>query len=249
MSVSMQQKKWWFIVVTYENNDESYSGRNDLIFESDVWKRRQKIMYINYQYDKDFTSATSKMKRIKQIKNTKKWSKLYIYFKYYLSIRNKYSTKNYHQKKFNELLLKLRPNYYKVGIVFATYQRMRAKWTSWAGTSHIGIYLNAHWDTWIIQPVIFLIGYGNYTQRHIFIKHPQPWKLALKEEMELMQKLWTTKDQILLERIKEDIMTGLSLAITEPHQRFHINTDYTKYGLGAVLLQAYGSVEARNIEG
>ena len=32
-----------------------------------------------------------------------------------------------------ELLLNLRLNSYKVGIVFATYHRMRAKWTCWDG--------------------------------------------------------------------------------------------------------------------
>ena len=36
---------------------------------------------------------------------------------------------------FKELPLELRPNSYKVGIIFAKYQRMRAKWKYWAVTS------------------------------------------------------------------------------------------------------------------
>ena len=38
-------------------------------------------------------------------------------------------------KYFNDILFELRLNYYKVGIVFDTYQRMIAKWTSWSGTT------------------------------------------------------------------------------------------------------------------
>ena len=40
-----------------------------------------------------------------------------------------------HNTYFEELLLELRLNPSKVGIIFATYQKMRAKWTSWSGTS------------------------------------------------------------------------------------------------------------------
>ena len=40
-----------------------------------------------------------------------------------------------HNTYFEGILLELRINSYKVGINFATYRRMIAKWTSWAGTS------------------------------------------------------------------------------------------------------------------
>ena len=40
-----------------------------------------------------------------------------------------------HNTYFKELLLELRLNYYKVGIIFYMYQIMREKWKSWAGTS------------------------------------------------------------------------------------------------------------------
>ena len=36
----------------------------------------------------------------------------------------------------DKLLLKQRPNSYKVGVVFATYKITRAKETSWAGPRH-----------------------------------------------------------------------------------------------------------------
>ena len=40
-----------------------------------------------------------------------------------------------HRTYFEEILLELRINSYKVGIIFAVYRRMRSKWTYWAGTS------------------------------------------------------------------------------------------------------------------
>ena len=50
---------------------------------------------------------------------------------------------------------------------------------------------------------------------------------------------------MLLEKIKEDILKGPMLVISDPYQRFYIKTDCPKYGIGEVLLQAYDSGEAK----
>ena len=44
------------------------------------------------------------------------------------------------------------------------------------------------------------------------------------------------------------ILPGPTLAIPDPPQKFYINTDWFKYGMGEVLLQADYSVEAGNQE-
>ena len=43
---------------------------------------------------------------------------------------------------------------------------------------------------------------------------------------------------MLLERLKGDIWEGPTLARTDPSQRFYIDTDWSKDGIGSVLLQA-----------
>ena len=50
---------------------------------------------------------------------------------------------------------------------------------------------------------------------------------------------------MLLERLNKDILLGPTLAKPDPSRRFYINTDWYKYGMGAVLLQTDVSEEAR----
>ena len=50
-----------------------------------------------------------------------------------MSLCNKCFTKKSPPKQLNETLIELGLNYYKVGIIFDTHQRMRAKWTPWDG--------------------------------------------------------------------------------------------------------------------
>ena len=64
--------------------------------------------------------------------------------------------------------------------------------------------------------------------------------------MELSMKLWIAEDQRLLERLKEDIVSGPTLKIPKSHQRFYINAYWSKGGMGAVLLQAKYSLEVIN---
>ena len=74
------------------------------------------------------------------------------------------------------------------------------------------------------------------TRRYIFSKQIQPGTLSKNEEIELMQNIWTPEDQSLLERLKKDIMAGPTLVRTDSSQRLYINRDWSKYGVGAVLL-------------
>ena len=60
-----------------------------------------------------------------------------------------------------------------------------------------------------------------------------------------MKKPWNTEYKRLLERLKADILSGPTLAILDPSGRFYINRDWSKYGMGAVLLQVYVLEEAR----
>ena len=69
-----------------------------------------------------------------------------------------------------------------------------------------------------------------------------------KDKMELMQNLWNTEDNILLERLNKDILSVPTLAIPDPSRRFYIKIDCSKDGMGAVLLQADVSEEARKSE-
>ena len=55
--------------------------------------------------------------------------------------------------------------------------------------------------------------------------------------MELMYNLCEQKYQRLLERLNEDIMAESMLERREPSQRFYINTDWSKYRMGVVLLK------------
>ena len=66
--------------------------------------------------------------------------------------------------------------------------------------------------------------------------------------MELMQNLWNIEDQMLLERLKKDILSGPTLARPYPSRRFYIKSDCSKDLMGVLLLQADVSVEERKSE-
>ena len=59
-------------------------------------------------------------------------------------------------------------------------------------------------------------------RRYTSSKNPHPGKISHKEEIELMQNLWTPGDQRLLERINKDIVSEPTLDIPDPYQRFYI---------------------------
>ena len=84
--------------------------------------------------------------------------------------------------------------------------------------------------------------------RYILLNKLQPGTLSQKEYMELMHNLWNIEDQRLLEWLKKDVLSGTNLSRPDPSIRLYINTDWSKDGMGAVLLQSYVSTEARNLE-
>ena len=53
-----------------------------------------------------------------------------------------------------------------------------------------------------------------------------------------MKNLWNLVDQRLLERLNTDILEGPTLARPDPSRRLYIKTDWSKDGMGAVLLKA-----------
>ena len=63
-----------------------------------------------------------------------------------------------------------------------------------------------------------------------------------------MQNLWNVEDQRLLEQLNKEILSGTTLAIPDTFKRFHIKTYWSRDGMGAVLLQAYISAQAKKSE-
>ena len=53
---------------------------------------------------------------------------------------------------------------------------------------------------------------------------------------------------MLFDILKEKILLGPTLSIPDPSQRFYINTDWSKYGTLAVLIQAEDLVGERKVE-
>ena len=84
--------------------------------------------------------------------------------------------------------------------------------------------------------------------RHILSRQPPPGELSAQEENKLMDKLWGKEEDELLQKLKDDIISGPMLARPDPARRFYIKTDWSKDGMGAVLLQAENSEEARDAE-
>ena len=78
------------------------------------------------------------------------------------------------------------------------------------------------------------------------MKNPELGTISEKEDMELIQNLWNPEEQRLLERLKTDILSGPNSEIPEPSRIFYTKIDWSKDGMGAVLLQADVSAEARN---
>ena len=60
-----------------------------------------------------------------------------------------------------------------------------------------------------------------------------------------MSKLWGDEEKVLLERLKAAIVAGPVLARPDPKRRFYLKTDWSCEGMGAVLLQAEDTPEAR----
>ena len=66
--------------------------------------------------------------------------------------------------------------------------------------------------------------------------------------MELIKNLWKQEEQMLMERLNKDIMAGPTLTRKDLSRIFYIKTDWSKDGMGVILLQADDSVDARKTE-
>ena len=60
-----------------------------------------------------------------------------------------------------------------------------------------------------------------------------------------MSELWGEDEEALLEELKAAIVAGLVLARPDPKHHFYLKTDWSCEGMGAVLLQAKDTSEAR----
>ena len=77
---------------------------------------------------------------------------------------------------------------------------------------------------------------------------PKPGLVSISDEAELLSAHWDNSCQELLSELKEEILSGPVLARPDPNRRFYIKTDWSRLGMGAVLLQADGSPESREAE-
>ena len=84
--------------------------------------------------------------------------------------------------------------------------------------------------------------------RKVLMCQPAPGEMSKHEEADKMAELWTDGCEALLAKLKKDILAGPVLARPNPNRRFYLKTDWSKEGMGAVLLQADDSDEARAAE-
>ena len=87
--------------------------------------------------------------------------------------------------------------------------------------------------------------------RRLQRKEPRPGSLSFPEERKLFAAAWQEDAAVynaLLEELREDILSEPVLARPDPDRRFYLKTDWSKDGMGAVLLQAEDTPEACKAE-
>ena len=84
--------------------------------------------------------------------------------------------------------------------------------------------------------------------RNLQKRAPNPGSIPVSEERKLMTALWTSAHSDLLEALKSEIISGPVLARPDPERRFYVKTDWSKDGIGAVLLQADDTDKSREAE-
>ena len=62
-----------------------------------------------------------------------------------------------------------------------------------------------------------------------------------EEYRKIMSKLWTTADETLLGRLKNDILSGPLMAPKDLLHQFYFKMYWYKYGMGGVILPKYES--------
>jgi hypothetical protein len=84
--------------------------------------------------------------------------------------------------------------------------------------------------------------------RTILAKLPKPGELEPAAEREEMTRLWDDEHEKVLSELKRDILAGPVLARPDPNRRFYLKSDWSKEKMGAVLLQADSSPQAKAAE-
>ena len=77
---------------------------------------------------------------------------------------------------------------------------------------------------------------------------PNPGSVPVDVERQMLAALWTPAHSNLLEALKSEILSGPVLARPDAERRFYVKTDWSKDGIGAVLLQASTDTEAIEAE-
>jgi hypothetical protein len=79
-------------------------------------------------------------------------------------------------------------------------------------------------------------------------RQPLPGELSLEEEQSFFKGFWLPEHTKLLRELIEDVIEGPSLQRPDASRRFYVKTDWSKDGIGAVLLQADASDESKLAE-
>lgn len=69
-------------------------------------------------------------------------------------------------------------------------------------------------------------------------KCPKPGEMSVEEQCELMKKMWSPKDDVLLDTLRQDVLRGPILAHSNPDGLFVLKTNWSNVACGAVLCQA-----------
>ena len=117
-------------------------------------------------------------------------------------------------------------------------------------------------ETW--ADLGMLIGIFGFYQRWLFnyeirisphrrlqAKKPKPGSVPIQDEKRLFSEAWNEFEethQKLLDELREDVLSEPVLARPDPDRRFYLKTDWSKHGMGATLLQAEDTPEARAAE-
>ena len=108
--------------------------------------------------------------------------------------------------------------------------------------------LHTNWSLHILQPVLAPIRYGHQTLEVHLVKSSSTRETISKGVDVPNAEPMESRRKKLLERIKKDILSGPTLSRPDPSRGFYIKTDWSKDGMGAVILQVDVSEEAKNPE-
>ncbi len=84
--------------------------------------------------------------------------------------------------------------------------------------------------------------------RDILAQQPRPGETTVGQEEDRLTELWLEEHQALFEKLKQAVLDGPVLQRPDPSRPFVLKTDWSRLAMGACLLQAEDTPEARAAE-